>query len=110
MKPFSIVMKIWYWSYERGSWQYDVMCVAILAFIFLVPARVFDDPEARPRREGTLTETFVPLPSAGDGSIQSLSAAVGGNEVHRIEIVRTPDGTIRGYKVWNWNKPAGQGQ
>ena len=26
-----------FWSYERGSWQYDVICAAILAFIFLTP-------------------------------------------------------------------------
>ena len=43
MSVFTILRKIWYWSYERGSWQYDVMCVAILGFIFLIPARVFDD-------------------------------------------------------------------
>ena len=35
-----------FWSYERGSWQYDVICVLILAFIFLTPARWFHD---RPR-------------------------------------------------------------
>src|SRR5512146_1791546 len=35
-----------FWSYERGSWQYDVICVLILAFIFLSPARWFHD---RPR-------------------------------------------------------------
>jgi hypothetical protein len=26
-----------FWSYERGSWQYDVIVVVILAFIFLTP-------------------------------------------------------------------------
>lgn len=33
--------KTLFWSYDRGSWQYDVMCVVILAFIFLVPNSVF---------------------------------------------------------------------
>jgi len=33
--------KILFWSYERGSWQYDIMCVLILAFIFLSPNRIF---------------------------------------------------------------------
>ena len=42
MNVFSILRKIWYWSYERGSWQYDVMCVVILAFIFFVPIRTFN--------------------------------------------------------------------
>ena len=31
------------WSYERGTFPYDVMCAAILLFIFLTPARVFQD-------------------------------------------------------------------
>lgn len=33
--------KFLFWSYERGSWQYDVMCVVILAFIFFAPNSVF---------------------------------------------------------------------
>jgi len=32
-----------FWSYERGTWQYDVIVVAILAFIFLSPRSWFDD-------------------------------------------------------------------
>jgi hypothetical protein len=34
-----------FWSYERGSWQYDVIVAAILAFIFLSPRTWFQrDP------------------------------------------------------------------
>lgn len=32
-----------FWSYDRGSWQYDIICVLILAFIFLIPTRWFHD-------------------------------------------------------------------
>jgi len=35
-----------FWSYERGSWQYDIIVLLILAFIFLSPASWFHD---RPR-------------------------------------------------------------
>lgn len=37
----STLKKILFWSYERGSWQYDVMCVLILAFIFFSPNFIF---------------------------------------------------------------------
>jgi hypothetical protein len=37
----STLKKILFWSYDRGSWQYDVMCVLILAFIFLAPNSFF---------------------------------------------------------------------
>ena len=39
-----------FWSYERGSWQYDVIVVVILAFIFITPASWFHD---RPRLQLT---------------------------------------------------------
>lgn len=31
------------WEYTRGSWQYDVMVILILAFIFLTPRTWFRD-------------------------------------------------------------------
>ena len=31
------------WSFERGSRPYDVICLVILAFIFLTPSWVFHD-------------------------------------------------------------------
>jgi hypothetical protein len=31
------------WEYSRGSWQYDVMVILILAFIFLTPRAWFRD-------------------------------------------------------------------
>lgn len=36
-----------FWSYERGSWPYDVMVLAILAFVLLTPRGWFhDQPQA----------------------------------------------------------------
>ena len=100
MSPFTILKKIWYWSYERGSWQYDVMVFAILAFIFLIPARVFDDPTAVQGRQSAFVETYVPAERAGGGSFEALSTVLGGAQVHRIQAVRGPDGQIQGYRVW----------
>lgn len=36
------VLGILFWTYQRGTWQYDVLCAFILVFIFLTPATVFD--------------------------------------------------------------------
>ena len=33
--------KTLFWSYERGTWQYDLLCVLILAFIFFTPNDLF---------------------------------------------------------------------
>ena len=35
------------WSYNRGTFPYDVMCAAILLFVFLTPGSVFHDQPAR---------------------------------------------------------------
>ncbi len=36
-----------FWDFERGSWQYDIICILILAFIFLTPRDFFrDQPKA----------------------------------------------------------------
>jgi hypothetical protein len=38
-----VVTRSIFWAYERGSWQYDLICIAILAFIFLSPRSWFND-------------------------------------------------------------------
>jgi hypothetical protein len=39
-------MKRWIlWDYERGTWQYDVFCLLIVAFIFLTPKSWFENAE-----------------------------------------------------------------
>ena len=40
-----LIKRSFFWSYERGSWQYDIIVVVILAFIFLTPRTWFQqDP------------------------------------------------------------------
>ena len=38
-----VVTRSIFWSYNRGSWQYDLIVIAILAFIFLSPRSWFND-------------------------------------------------------------------
>lgn len=37
----STAKKIAFWTYPRTSWQWDVLCVLILVFIFLAPKSWF---------------------------------------------------------------------
>ncbi len=34
---------IFFWAYERGTLQYDILCALILLFIFLTPRYLFQD-------------------------------------------------------------------
>lgn len=40
--------KIFFWNYPRNTWQWDLLCLVILIFIFLTPKSCFDNGE-RPR-------------------------------------------------------------
>lgn len=40
-----MLKKIIFWTYGRTTWQYDVLCALILAFIFLTPKSWFDTSE-----------------------------------------------------------------
>ena len=42
-----------FWTYKRGSWQYDIIVLVILAFIFLTPSSWFA-PQPTPPMTGFL--------------------------------------------------------
>jgi len=44
--PVRILWNAFFWTYERATWQYDVMVVAILAFVWLTPPDWIRDPIA----------------------------------------------------------------
>jgi len=48
------------WNYERASWQWDVLCLVILAFIFLTPKEWFDN------RKAPANQTAVPVVKQDD--------------------------------------------
>ncbi|MFQ5724595.1 MAG: hypothetical protein ACE5G6_08870 [Terriglobia bacterium] len=106
------------WRHERGSWQYDVMCLIIFLFVVLTPLRYFhDQPVYRPlstldlvrlRVEGDevcyrvsaeLLADYDPDPwrAAEEVMAQNLTIPV---TLTRIEEVKAEDGTIVWYDVW----------
>ncbi len=66
-----ILSRTFFWSYERGMWQYDVAVVLILVFVLLTPRSWFHDQPA----------SGVP---AGPGQV--LLVAQGGNhQTYRVD-------------------------
>ena len=104
-----------FWTYERGTRQYDLMVALILAFIFLTPRQVFHD---RP----TLTEARQVVEVRGvegtgyrieakllEGNTRSLEVNAEHLleqvtnrpvEVRRIEPVLDAQGRVQAYTVW----------
>jgi hypothetical protein len=44
--PARAIWHALYWTYERATWQYDLMVIAILAFVWLTPPGWLGDPMA----------------------------------------------------------------
>ena len=112
-----------FWSYERGTIQYDVMVTLILVFVFLSPKLInFKDKpvEHNPHRTGVAV-----VPDDQGGLIYQIEAgAVSGQlkgnddsavrrqlldiiepisgevSITKIEPVRDSTGRILSYKVW----------
>jgi hypothetical protein len=64
-----------FWSYERGSWPYDVMVLTIIAFVLLTPRSWFHD-QPRPADSGTAGVQLVSQDSVGKTRIYRLDAAM----------------------------------
>jgi hypothetical protein len=41
--PGQIFNRIFFWSYERGTWQYDLAVILIVLFVLATPTRWFHD-------------------------------------------------------------------
>jgi len=108
------------WSFERGSRPYDVICVVILAFIFLTPTSVFNDrpdymridrndPVRRTHDDtGNVvynvqidTPAFTPASAAEKAAIDRLRAAVHDKfEISRALPVYDSTGVVIAYAIW----------
>ncbi|HLI29878.1 MAG TPA: hypothetical protein VKV79_02110 [Terriglobia bacterium] len=62
-----VVSRSLFWSYERGSWQYDLICALILAFIFLTPASWFHDRPTLGLTNLRNTQGIIEIGRASDG-------------------------------------------
>lgn len=59
------ITNVLFWTYSRGSWQYDLMCASILAFIFLTPREYFVKPPFYTIQEPKKIEQKPPVKADG---------------------------------------------
>jgi hypothetical protein len=123
-----ILVRIVFWSYERGTWPYDIAVVVIVIFVLLSPRSWFhDQPPLGPAPAASMVELRDADPSGGTRTYRvsaklllssdkvpeselehELHEAVRRNvltlqksrfEIVRIEPVRGDDGSIAYYDV-----------
>ncbi|HEV8590023.1 MAG TPA: hypothetical protein VGQ72_14200 [Pyrinomonadaceae bacterium] len=93
--------KIVFWNYSRTSWQWDVLCVLILVFIFLTPKSWFANNEFRRQRTVVLSAEVVGAQS-DRGVIERRARELAGrpdSRVTAVREVRDSAGKLIGYEV-----------
>jgi len=119
-----IIGRIFFWSYERGTWQYDIAVILIVVFVLATPLKWFRD---QPQVGMPVNSTQVELLSKSDeteiykvdarvlappertpalqndlhNALQKASPALrdGRFSIGRIEPIRSGDGTVIAYQV-----------
>src|SRR5271156_1328914 len=68
------IVRVFFWSYDRGSWPYDVLVVAIVIFVLATPRSWFHD---RPQSGAGATASvqFFPEDPGSDPRMYRLAAA-----------------------------------
>ena len=101
--------RVFFWTYARNTWQWDVLCVLILIFIFLTPKNWFAN---RPAGGGIMLparavstvllgpETVVDTEDRAQLA-QRVRAISGRADIEVVEVRKRQDrdGTILGYEV-----------
>jgi hypothetical protein len=101
---FSTLKKVLFWSYERGSWQYDVMCVLILAFIFALPSVYFHSRNPRPIQISSHEIVKKDNQSIEDTIGSYVMSKYGSDvKISRIQTVTDSSGQVEAYLVWEKN-------
>jgi hypothetical protein len=99
------------WSFERGSVQYDVICVVILAFIFITPPAAFNDrpefmriPDDQPIRQTSDDDghtVFTVKVNTEQAAVDRLKASLGKPvTVSRSVPVYDATGALVAYSIW----------
>lgn len=105
----SVLRKLFFWNYARNTWQWDILCVVILIFIFGAPKSWFENSErtgsfahqspvastvlvgaelvANEQDKGELERTVRILTGRNDAQVLNVRKVVG------------KDGRTRGYEV-----------
>jgi len=106
---FTTLKKIFFWNYPRNTWQWDLLCVVILIFIFLTPKSWFTSGERAqgmmhpsPIVKTVILSPEVVLDERDKAQIKErVKALTGRTEVEVIAVrkVPGPDGRTRSFEV-----------
>ena len=101
--------KIFFWNYARNTWQWDVLCVVIMIFIFLTPKSWFSSGERSQAQEhqNPIVKTVLLTPEVignqpDRGQIeQQVRLITGRDQVEIVDVrkVVANDGRVLSFEV-----------
>jgi hypothetical protein len=96
MKSILVGMKnVLLWSYGRGTWQYDALCLLIVLTVFLVPSSFFGDRDRA--KQKSANEIEAAASKGGETYVGADELDVFLKRQNRIELSQTPNEAIRLY-------------
>lgn len=105
----SVLRKLFFWNYARNTWQWDILCVVILIFIFGAPKSWFEnsEPGGPLAHQSPFASTVLVGPELVENAQdkgqleQRVRALTGRNEAQVLNVrkVVDKDGKTRGYEV-----------
>ncbi|MBZ5696208.1 MAG: hypothetical protein LAN36_12710 [Acidobacteriia bacterium] len=66
------IVRVIFWSYERGSWPYDVLVIAIVVFVLASPRSWFHD---RPQSGAAVSASVELVSEDSDGQTRTYRVA-----------------------------------
>jgi hypothetical protein len=104
-----VLRKMFFWNYARNTWQWDVLCVVILIFIFLTPKSWFENGERQrlnAHQNPAVSIVYISPELIGNADdtaqvTRVIRGFTGRNDVQVLKVrpVLGEDGKTRGYEV-----------
>ena len=92
-----IAKKIIWWDFERASWQWDVLCLLIVAFIFLTPKAWFEKKERLATRPDKIIVQAAGLNADRSLLENKVRELTGSDQIEIIGIAEKKDGSGAAY-------------
>lgn len=109
MHLLSALRKLFFWNYARNTWQWDILCVVILIFIFGAPKSWFENSERTgsmghqsPAASTVLVGPELVENAQDTGQLERRLRTLTGRKDARVVNVRKlvdKDGKTHGYEV-----------
>jgi len=87
------------WSFSRGTWQYDALCLLIVLTVFLVPSRYFGDRDREIQKSADEIQKVQggSASKPGETYVEDAELNVFLSKRNQIELSQTPEEALRLY-------------